>query len=103
MTGSERETYYNTCSDTKAMHVSTFEPRVIERFEGLAGKYPNDVRLVVKREGYAEFEFPKSWLKVKPPRILTDEQRNALKERGRALYARQLAKKAGASATDGND
>lgn len=50
---------------------------------------------------------PKSWVKIRPPRRLSDEQKAALAERGRNLYEKyrqsQLAENEASDNTDDMD
>lgn len=57
----------------------------------LAEKYPNEVHIISQGDSAIEATLPKSWVKIRPPRQLTDEQREALVQRGRELYARMAA------------
>ena len=48
----------------------------------------NDEEKIIKKRypsGAVEATFPKTWIKIRPPRILTDEQRAELSERGKML------------------
>lgn len=83
-TAEEKETIisYNQAEDTAS--VFTFEPRKIRELRKCAEDLPEECKIV--REGpeeAIEFEVPKKWIKVKPPKKLdlTEEQREVLRER----------------------
>lgn len=94
MTLYEQETYINYNMEEKTATCSTFDRHLIARLDAMCGQ-SQDIRCVKRTdEGYAEYELPKKWVKIRMPRILSDEERAAMVERGRALYAAQKAKKA---------
>lgn len=83
-TAEEKETIisYNQAESTAS--VFTFEPRKIRALRKCAEDHPEECKIV--REGpeeAVEFEVPKKWIKVKPPKKLdlTEEQREVLRER----------------------
>lgn len=51
----------------------------------LAKERPDEVKIKEYPSGAVEATFPKTWIKIRPPRILTDEQRAELSERGKML------------------
>lgn len=96
MLGIERETQflYNAVEDVAV--VSTFETSVKRKILKLAEERPDEVRVVRGNIEDTESEFvaeiPKKWVKIKASRILSEEQKEALKERGRTLYEALKAK-----------
>lgn len=94
LTPAERETVIAFDEERKQAVVTTFNPRFLNRLERLAGERPDDVKFVkhivpedCARSG--EYLIPKAWIKIKPPRQLSEEQIEELKQRGRALAARR--------------
>ena len=63
----------------------------------LAEEYPDEVKIISKRDDMVEVTFPKKWVKIRPPRKLTEEQRVNAVERGRALAALAAEKRAAKS------
>ena len=59
----------------------------------LAEEYPDDVKIVSQRDDMVEAILPKYWIKVRPPRKMTEEERQKLVERGKALAARAAEKR----------
>lgn len=83
-----------TCCDyTDAMsymEVSTDERRMINRLLKIAEAHPDEVKILARPEendGCLYVQCPKSYLKISPPtrRTLTDEQREAQRQRLMAL------------------
>lgn len=88
LTGYERETIinYNNAEDTA--NVFTLNQSMRRKMLLLAEQYPDDVKIIRQAEDMVELTIPKKWVKVSPPRQLTDEQRAELVERGRQLAAK---------------
>ena len=94
LTPAERETVITFDEERKQAVVTTFNPRFLNQLERLAGERPDDVKFVkhivpedCARSG--EYLIPKAWVKIRPPRQLTEEQIKELRQRGRALAARR--------------
>lgn len=94
LTSAERETIIVFDEERKQAVVTTFNPRFLNQLERLAGERPDDVKFVkhivpedCARSG--EYLIPKAWIKIKPPRQLSEEQIEELKQRDRALAARR--------------
>ena len=94
LTPAERETVITFDEERKQAVVTTFNPRFLNQLEWLAGERPDDVKFVkhIVPEDCArggEYLIPKAWVKIRPPRQLTEEQIEELRQRGRALAARR--------------
>lgn len=94
LTPAERETVITFDEEQKQAVVTTFNPRFLNQLERLAGERPDDVKFVRRvvpddcaRSG--EYLIPKAWVKIRPPRQLSEEQIEELKQRGRALATRR--------------
>ena len=86
----ERETAITWDESVKAATVETFNPRLERKLKRLLEDYPDDVRITVSRPRWADtYEVPKRWIKIQPPRKMTDEQRAALSERGRKAFQKR--------------
>lgn len=85
LTNYERETIINFNEGEDTASVYTHSPKLRRRLEQLAQERPEECRLYkVTHWGEAvEYYVPKSWLKINPTRILTEEQRAAMVVRGR--------------------
>lgn len=94
----ERETIINFNNAEKTASYYTLNYGKRQMLLELAKEYPNDVKIIAQREDMVEATLPKSWIKVRPPRKMTEEERQKLVERGRALAAKSAAKRAEAQA-----
>jgi hypothetical protein len=80
----EQETVILYNNYDKTCTVSTCDRSLIRKLNDLAAE-DNLVRVVEQREGYAEYELPKKYVKVRPPRKMTEEQKQKAGERMRAM------------------
>ncbi len=99
----ESETQYIFNDAEKTLEACTFNKRLKERFLKLASERPDEVTLEHKpltETDEVRITFPKSWLKIKPPRIFTEEERELMRARGKALYEAHLAKHADGDVSD---
>ncbi len=80
LTNQERETVilYNEAEQTASVY--THSPALCRKLEALARERPEECRL--ERTGHegqaAEYIIPKGWVKVKPPRVASEAQLEAL-------------------------
>ena len=86
------ETVFNYCEKDRGFFSSN-EGKWIRHITKLAEEYPDEVRVIARPEnndGTIYVELPTSWLKIQPKRkvVLTDEQRDFLRERMLAIRAR---------------
>lgn len=103
LTSIERETIitYNNAEDTA--NVYSLNLPMLRKIRKLAEDYPDDVKILHQADDMIEATVPKSWVKIRPPRKLSDEQREAMAERGRSLYEHALAAKAAKTAKADDD
>lgn len=88
----ERETLICFNESESAAEVFTFNGAMRRKLEQLAADRPEDVQHVkTTPEGGETYTLPKGWLKIRAPRILSEEQRNAMRERGRQAYKSNLS------------
>jgi hypothetical protein len=97
LTKEEKETYINTTEADKTASIYSSSYHWIVRMEKLAEKYPDQVKLDYKDEYGAAYTFPKGWMKVRPPREISVEQRLAAADR---LKRWRLAKQNTAAETE---
>ena len=89
------ETCFNYCDKTKAFF-SSDEIKYIKKIYELQKDYRDEVQILAhpdKNDGCIYCSLPVSWFSIKPPRKhnITDEQREALRERMNAMRERQAA------------
>lgn len=78
----ERETIitYNEAEPTASVY--TMNGALIRKLDGLAQTRPDDARRVKNYpDGAQEYEVPKKWVKISPPRVYSEEQKHAMEER----------------------
>ena len=72
----ERETIITYNEAEAVASVYTMNGALIRKLEGLVESRPGEARRVkTYPDGAQEYEVPKKWIRVQPPRVLTDEQR----------------------------
>lgn len=90
----EKETVINFNNAEQNASCYTLNTHKRQMLLNLAEEYPDDVKIISKRDDMVEVTFPKKWVKIRPPRKLTEEQRVNAVERGRALAALAAEKRA---------
>lgn len=93
----EKETVINFNNAEQNASCYTLNTHNRQMLLNLAEEYPDDVKIISKRDDMVEVTFPKKWVKIRPPRKLTEEQRVNAVERGRALAALAAEKRAAKS------
>ena len=93
----EKETVINFNNAEQNASCYTLNTHKRQMLLNLAEEYPDDVKIISKRDDMVEVTFPKKWVKIRPPRKLTEEQRVNAVERGRALAALAVEKRAAKS------
>lgn len=93
----EKETVINFNNAEQNASCYTLNTHKRQMLLNLAEEYPDDVKIISKRDDMVEVTFPKKWVKIRPPRKLTEEQRVNAVERGRALAALAAEKRAAKS------
>jgi len=98
LTRYEMETIINFNEEEGTASVYTHNKALRHKLEQLAQERPDDCKLFkVSHEGQAvEYYIPKSWVKINPTRILSDEQRAA-----RAAIARRAFSSRNTPSVDG--
>lgn len=79
----EKETIINFNESEKTASVYTFNSKLMRQLATLYQERPNEVILNRDEGDCVEYTIPKSWVKIRASRILTDEQRAAMGERMR--------------------
>lgn len=90
----EQETIINYNQGEAEATVFTYDKALIRKLERLREKNPAVELLREEKTGAREYRFPKRWLKVVPPRNLSEEEKERLRRQGKAAYATRLRKQA---------
>lgn len=98
----ERETLISYCDAEKTASCYTRNFSMMERLRTLAKERPEDVKLVQDSDFCVEAILPKKWVKIRPSRILTPEQKLKAVERGKRIYEIQRMKKEAKSEVNEN-
>lgn len=77
----ERETVIIGNDAENVVNISTYQAVWRRRLLKLAEARPDDVKILKQDEDYLEVEVPKRFLKITPPRFISDEQREASRQR----------------------
>ena len=82
LTSYERETIINFNEEEKTASIYTYNKALRNKRNKLVGVNP-DIHVIRSSDEMSEFEVPKSWIKVSPPKQvnLSDEQRAAIAAR----------------------
>lgn len=77
----EKETVILFNSLENFVHFSTSQDFMKRRIKKLAEEYPDEVKIISEDKYTVIAEFPKKFVKLAHPRVLTEEQRQAAAER----------------------
>lgn len=91
--GYEKETIINFNNAESVASYYTLNHNKRQMLIKLAKEYPDEVKIISQTEDSIEASFPKSWIKIRPPRKMTEEERERMVERGKALAARMYGAK----------
>lgn len=85
MTLYEQEVSINYNAEEDIATVYTAYPPMIRKLEILLDEYPTQVKLERKTEIDLTVKLPKRWIKIKPPRSISEEQKERLRELAKAI------------------
>ena len=82
----EQETVINFNEGEERAIIDTFNGRLIRKLESILKQRPEDIEVLrAPGENGAAYSFPKSWIKINTPRVMSDEMRDRACQRLRAL------------------
>lgn len=82
LTNIEKETQINWNNEEKTAEVYTYDSRIIR----LLDKYNVDYKR--EESGLVVANIPKTWVKIRAPREMSDEERQKLAERAKARFCK---------------
>lgn len=88
----EQETIINFNEEEKVASVYTFNKTLQRRLAKLAEQYPDDCKREFdtwQPEGSVDYTVPKKWIKINPPRFVSDKQKALSSLRMKAMQARK--------------
>lgn len=77
----ERETIINFNEEEKTASVYTHNSSLRRRLDQLLKSHFNEITVIRSGDDYTEYIVPKKWIKVSPPRQMSDESKEAAKNR----------------------
>lgn len=81
LTKIEQETIILFNEAEQTAEIYTHNRKLKQRLSAIRDERPDDVTLVCDNDLSATYRCPKSWLKISPPRRLSDEQRQSMAQR----------------------
>ena len=82
-----RETVFEHEEGRDTATITAAEAWSINRLRKLAAEYPEEVDIYENKDGSLFGHVPAEWMKLVPPPTYTDEQKEKMRERGRAAAA----------------
>lgn len=94
LTGLEQETIINYNNAENVASVYTCNRHLIAAMDKYTEEY-NECTVSRRGEGWSEYSVPKKWVKVKPPKKISAQQRAEMAERMRAVAAERVTRQKG--------
>lgn len=91
LTSYELETVINSNLAEKTAIVYTLEKPMMRRIQKIIDSGNAEIKVLRQTEDMLEVEIPKKWIKIRPPRQMSEEQRAAAVERMKNLQERRKA------------
>lgn len=82
-----RETVFEHEEGRDTATITAAEQWSVNRLKKLAVEHPEDVQIYENKDGSIFAHVPWKWMKLVPPPTYTDEQKEKMRERGRAAAA----------------
>lgn len=80
LTAEEKETIISFNEAEKTADVEAFNSRTIREIRKAAEMYPDEVTITENSDGSIRAVFPRKWVKIRAPRILSDAQRAVIEK-----------------------
>ena len=88
LTRYEQETIINFNAEDKTATLYTRDPAVRRKVDALVIEYPDTYKYIGETDIDKTYEMPKSFVSYRKPRRLSEEQREAARERAKALKSK---------------
>lgn len=85
LTAEEKETIISFNEVEKTADVEAFNSRTIREIRKAAEMYPDEVTITENSDGSIRAVFPRKWVKIRAPRILSDAQRAVIEKNAEKL------------------
>ena len=94
----EQETIIRYAADEKIVHIDTANPNDIAYYDKLCKERPDYIKCVERRDPYVTYEAVRnSGSRLHAPRVLSEETKQKLSERGKALKAQSESQRVSSS------
>ena len=80
LTAEEKETIISFNEAEKTADVEAFNSRTIREIRKAAEMYPDEVTITENSDGSIRAVFPRKWVKIRAPRILSDAQKAVIEK-----------------------
>ena len=91
LTRYEQETIINFNAGDQTATLYTRDPAVMRKVDALVIEYPDTYKCIGETDIDKTYEMPKSFVSYRKPRRLSEEQREAARERAKALKSKILS------------
>lgn len=85
LTRYEQETIINFSADDQIATIYTRDPAIMRKIDALVIEFPDIYKCIGETDIDKTYEMPKSFVSYRKPRRLTEEQREAARERVKCL------------------
>lgn len=85
----EKETVINFNDEDSVAHISSSQDWMKNRLHKLVDKNPDDTKITHEDEYTIIVEVPKKWISIRPPRKVSEKQRQEAAERLKAYRERK--------------
>ncbi len=91
LTNIEKETIICFNEAEKTAEVFTYRQSLIRQLDGLTEERPTEAtRVKANAEGGVTYTVPKTWIKIRPKRILTEEQKEKARLQAQHLHQNRI-------------
>ena len=80
LTAEKKETIISFNEAEKTADVEAFNSRTIREIRKAAEMYPDEVTITENSDGSIRAVFPRKWVKIRAPRILSDAQKAVIEK-----------------------
>lgn len=88
----EQETVINYNEEEKTASVFTYNRSLQKKLDSIAAERPDECQVnssvTEGAQRSSSYTIPKSWVKIRPSRILTDAQKDELRERAAKMHGK---------------
>jgi len=74
----EQETIINFNEAEKTANIYTYNQKLRRQLETLISDRPGEIEFKSANSGAVTYNIPKSWVKIRPPRVLSEAQKKVL-------------------------